>query len=298
MPTSRTTLAFLFFFCSIASNFSAQNLRFDRLEQLFDQGYYKLVYKKTLRLLNDPAYDYSLLPNYYKAISVLELAQQAKWKKRHETEFNWAINYLLELKKQRKGQQLLLAHRTELEALYTDITHHCAALSMSKSKQEFEVWKGFSTHFFADFKVSPANNSQFPAYSQEALALIKQQAIVAEAQQHLGVSYLTSGADPAGFDCSGFTVYVFDKEGVALPRRAVDQYEFAEKITPEEAQIGDLVFFSNGGQVNHVGILISERGAPKLMIHSSSSIGISIADIENSSYWNSRVAGYGRVLKQ
>ena len=113
----------------------------------------------------------------------------------------------------------------------------------------------------------------------------------------MGVSYLTAGADPAGFDCSGFTSYVFDKEGVTLPRRAVEQYEFAVKITPEDAQIGDLVFFSNGGEVNHVGILISERGAPKQMIHSSSSIGISIVDIENSSYWNSRVAGYGRVLK-
>lgn len=297
MPTSRKTLAFFFFYCSLASNIAAQNLRFDRLEQLFDQGYYQLVYKKTLRLLNDPAYDYSLLPNYYKAISVLELAQQAKWKKRHETEFNWAINYLLDLKKQRKGQQLMMAHQTELEALYTDITHHCSALSASKSKQDLDAWKQFSTIFFADFKVSPVNNYALPAYSQEALALKKQQAIVAEAQQHLGVSYLTAGADPAGFDCSGFTSYVFDKEGVTLPRRAVEQYEFAVKITPEDAQIGDLVFFSNGGEVNHVGILISERGAPKQMIHSSSSIGISIVDIENSSYWNSRVAGYGRVLK-
>lgn len=297
MLTKGTKFIFFFLFCSIVSNVAAQNLRFDKLEQLFDQGYYQLVYKKSQRLLNDPTYDYSLLPSYYKAISILELAQQAKWKKRHETEFNWAMSHLLELKKQRKGQQLLLAHRTELEALYTDISHHQAALSATNAKKDVETWKQFSTLFFADFKVSPVNNYPLPTYSQGALSLKKQQAIVTEAQKHLGVSYLTAGTDPSGFDCSGFTFYVFEKEGVVLPRRAADQYNLAEKILPEDAQIGDLVFFSNGGEVNHVGILISEKGAPKLMIHASSSIGISIVDIENSSYWKSRVAGYGRVLK-
>lgn len=297
MLINGTRFIVLFFFCSFAYQVTAQNIRFDRLEQLFDQGYFKLVYRKSNQLLNDPTYDYSLLPSYYKAISILELAQQATWKKRHETEFDWAMNHLLELKKQRKGQHLLLAHRTELEALYTDISHHQAALSATNAKKDVETWKQFSTLFFADFKVSPVNNYPLPSYSQGALSLKKQQAIVTEAQKHLGVSYLTAGTDPSGFDCSGFTFYVFEKEGVDLPRRAADQYNLAEKILPEDAQIGDLVFFSNGGEVNHVGILISEKGTPKLMIHASSSIGISIVDIENSSYWKSRVAGYGRVLK-
>ena len=121
------------------------------------------------------------------------------------------------------------------------------------------------------------------------------QLLLKEAQKHIGVPYKAAGADPSGFDCSGFTCYVFEKQGVKLPRRAMDQQFFCQAIDPEKAATGDLVFFSDGTAVNHVGILISEKGAPKQMIHSSSSIGVSIVDIETSTYWQTRIAGYGRV---
>lgn len=117
-----------------------------------------------------------------------------------------------------------------------------------------------------------------------------------EAQLYLGVPYKAAGNDPTGFDCSGFTCYVFEKQGVKLPRRAADQFAFCQPISAHEAKAGDLVFFSNGTEVNHVGILTSAKNAPKQMIHASSSIGISIVDIETSTYWQSRVAGYGRVI--
>ena len=123
------------------------------------------------------------------------------------------------------------------------------------------------------------------------------QQLLKEAQKYIGVPYKTAGIDPSGFDCSGFTCYVFEKQGVKLPRRAMDQFNFCEAIDPEKATAGDLVFFTNGNHINHVGILISEKGAPKQMIHSSSSIGISIVEIETSSYWQTRIAGYGRVKK-
>lgn len=121
------------------------------------------------------------------------------------------------------------------------------------------------------------------------------QKLLYEAQKHIGVPYKEAGTDPTGFDCSGFTCYVFEANGVSLPRRASDQYTYCQKIAPEEAHAGDLVFFSNGEQVNHVGILISEKGALKQMIHSSSSLGISIVDLETSAYWKPKVVGYGRI---
>jgi len=123
----------------------------------------------------------------------------------------------------------------------------------------------------------------------------KTQQLLKEAQKHLGVPYKEAGIDPTGFDCSGFTCYVFEQNGVSLPRRAADQYTFCQKIDPEDAQAGDLVFFSNGTQINHVGILISEKGALKQMIHSSSSLGISIVELETSAYWKPKVVGYGRI---
>jgi cell wall-associated NlpC family hydrolase len=80
------------------------------------------------------------------------------------------------------------------------------------------------------------------------------------------------------------------------PRRAKDQYAASIKVSASAAKMGDLVFFSNGGDVSHVGMLITEPGKPKKMIHASSSKGISIVEIDSSNYWKPRVVGYGRFV--
>ncbi|MFM8242900.1 MAG: hypothetical protein ACKN86_08860, partial [Crocinitomicaceae bacterium] len=51
----------------------AQHPKFDKLEQLYDQGHYALVYRKSSRLLDNPEFDFSKLPIYYKSISSLQL---------------------------------------------------------------------------------------------------------------------------------------------------------------------------------------------------------------------------------
>ena len=105
MRINKTKLFIGFFIFSFSAQLKAQNIRLDRLEQLFDQGYFQMVHRQSKQLLNDPEFDHSMLPSYYKAITTLELAQQARWKSRHQADFDWAISYLLELKTQRKGQQ-------------------------------------------------------------------------------------------------------------------------------------------------------------------------------------------------
>jgi peptidoglycan endopeptidase LytE len=117
------------------------------------------------------------------------------------------------------------------------------------------------------------------------------------AQNQLGVPYVTAGESPSGFDCSGFTCYIMASTGRKIPRRAKDQYDASIKLKPNQAKMGDLVFFSNGGDISHVGMLINEPGKSKKMIHASSSKGISIVEIESSDYWNKRLVGYGTFLE-
>ena len=74
--------------------------------------------------------------------------------------------------------------------------------------------------------------------------------IVGIAQQYIGTPYVYGGASPAGFDCSGFTQYVFGRAGISLPRTAAQQYAAATPVS--NPQPGDLVFF--GSPVWHVGI--------------------------------------------
>ncbi|MEO6142593.1 MAG: C40 family peptidase [Dermatophilaceae bacterium] len=65
-----------------------------------------------------------------------------------------------------------------------------------------------------------------------------------------GIYYIYGGTTTAGFDCSGYTQYVFDKVGISLPRTAEQQRQFATPVS--NPQPGDLVFF--GAPAYHMGI--------------------------------------------
>ena len=78
--------------------------------------------------------------------------------------------------------------------------------------------------------------------------------VVAIAMQYLGVPYKWGGASPAtGFDCSGFTMYVFAQIGVSLPHYAAAQYGLGQAVAKSDLQPGDLVFFRGLG---HMGMYI------------------------------------------
>lgn len=74
------------------------------------------------------------------------------------------------------------------------------------------------------------------------------------ASRYLGVPYVWGGNTPSGFDCSGFTKYVYRQFGITLPRVSRDQYAYVRKISRSEARPGDLVFY--GSPVHHVGIYV------------------------------------------
>jgi cell wall-associated NlpC family hydrolase len=77
--------------------------------------------------------------------------------------------------------------------------------------------------------------------------------VVGIAMQYLGVPYRWGGADPSGFDCSGFVMYVYSQMGVSLPHSSYAQYGAGSPVAQSDLQPGDLVFFDGLG---HVGIYI------------------------------------------
>jgi peptidoglycan DL-endopeptidase CwlO len=77
--------------------------------------------------------------------------------------------------------------------------------------------------------------------------------VVGIAEHYLGTPYVWGGASPAGFDCSGFTMYVYAQVGVSLPHNAAAQYGYGSPVSRSALAPGDLVFFDGLG---HVGIYV------------------------------------------
>jgi cell wall-associated NlpC family hydrolase len=97
--------------------------------------------------------------------------------------------------------------------------------------------------------------------------------ILNTADQYIGVKYTWGGNTPqGGFDCSGFTKFVFAKEGVALPRTAREQAKVGRAVSRDFSafQPGDLLFFAEPGEsISHVAIYVGNGE----IIHASSGYG-------------------------
>ncbi len=120
--------------------------------------------------------------------------------------------------------------------------------------------------------------------------------IVDLAMQYLGTRYVYGGSSPSGFDCSGFTMYVYGQAGYSLPHSATSQWQsgLGTKVWSISAlQPGDLVFFNDpsrnaGKACSHAGIYVGNGQ----FIHSSSSRsgGVIISDL-TSGYYNTYFVG-------
>lgn len=120
--------------------------------------------------------------------------------------------------------------------------------------------------------------------------------LIGYAEGALGVPYVMGGSSFSGFDCSGFTQYVFSKYGVSLEHSAAEQSTHGSPVSRGALQSGDLVFFdTNGGHNNitHVGIYI---GSGQFIDASSAHPHAVTIDNINSAYYSSKFMTARRVL--
>jgi peptidoglycan DL-endopeptidase CwlO len=117
--------------------------------------------------------------------------------------------------------------------------------------------------------------------------------LIAIARQFIGAPYVFGATGPNGFDCSGFTQYVFSQAGVQLFRAADDQYTQGRSVSRDVLHAGDLVFFSTYEPgPSHVGIYMNNG----YFIHAGSSTGVTISHLSNR-YWAARYIGAKRILR-
>jgi len=110
------------------------------------------------------------------------------------------------------------------------------------------------------------------------------------AKTFLGTPYLSSGASPTGFDCSGFVSYVLGNFGFSIIHSSYGMAEYGKTVRLSEVRPGDLMFFKgsniNSSKIGHVALVVDVSNEDGIkFIHASSSKGITIDKFNGSKYY-------------
>jgi cell wall-associated NlpC family hydrolase len=280
----------------IQSSFMAQVKEFDKLEQLYAQQHYKLVYLKSIKLLDRPDNDYSQIPKFYKSLSLFQLSKNNRWLKRNRNALAVAAKLFDEIKSSSDGFKVFNAHINEVSELKEDLFSWGEDLKRTGRDETADQLQKILVTLFNKVP-SIKQKAENPIIRKNPVGDDKRSQIIAFAEKQIGVPYVWAGTTSKGFDCSGFTGYVLNEFEITIPRRAADQQKSSKKVKEKNVEKGDLVFFDSGSGISHVGIVVSEKGESLKMIHASSSKGVIITDLESSSYWKIRLDSFGTYLE-
>jgi cell wall-associated NlpC family hydrolase len=155
------------------------------------------------------------------------------------------------------------AERTSIESqlaarrsLLSSIRGQIAQLRVQEAARQAELRRALAARVSVEQQQAPVqalSTAVAPVESTGPAPPATHSGVVGIAMRYLGVPYQWGGASPAGFDCSGFVMYVYAQVGVSLPHSSYSQYGMGTPVSRDQLQAGDLVFFDGLG---HVGIYV------------------------------------------
>lgn len=180
---------------------------------------------------------------------------------------------------------------------YNSNANYSSIDSKTLAQNKKELINSFATNKAAEVESANAilkklEIAKLSKYNQTIDALLE------EAKTYLGTPYRYGGTTRRGIDCSAFVLSVFGAAaGVSLPRVAASQAKEGEDIAKQDLKKGDLLFFSKGSRISHVGIVedVTEDGDIKF-IHAATSKGVMISSLNDSSYWSSKYRYAKRII--
>ncbi|MDY3528429.1 C40 family peptidase [Riemerella anatipestifer] len=171
--------------------------------------------------------------------------------------------------------------------------------SLTSAKKSLYQDEAEANYVAAKTTLARVNNLETKAEIEKAIKHSQTiDEILNQANTYLGTPYRYGGTTRSGIDCSAFVLSVFNEvTGISLPRVAASQAQEGEMVPKEELQKGDLVFFSHGRRISHVGIVqeITEDGDIKF-IHAATSKGVMVSSLSDK-YWGPRYKFAKRVIQ-
>jgi cell wall-associated NlpC family hydrolase len=295
-------LVFLILSFFIISNLYSQNRALNKVSLLYNQGNYRLTFWRADELLNNPDYDTSNIPLYYKSLSLFHLQGKFLFRNREKDPWVEASKDFIKLKNQPNSKRFIQIHKEEISALRDYLLDELTWLKTKNDLKKAELLSKSISGLFDGLKLNPIK-SKFKnetilspktiVKSNNSLKFEREQ-ILSNAEKYIGTPYVFGGDSLDGFDCSGFTGYVYNNINMNVGRTSRDQFQSCKKINREDVQPGDLIFFNSGKEeVTNVGIIVSTQGEPLKMIPSSSSKGVVVSEVETSEYWMKKLTGFG-----
>lgn len=122
--------------------------------------------------------------------------------------------------------------------------------------------------------------------------------LIESATGNIGTRYRSGGTTKAGFDCSGLMICTFNNFDIRLPRSSIEQSRIGIKVSANDAQKGDLIFFRTNGRrhINHVGMVVEVADGEIKFVHSSTHGGVMISSTKEA-YYGRNFSQVNRVLQ-
>lgn len=114
------------------------------------------------------------------------------------------------------------------------------------------------------------------------------------AQEYVGSPYRWGGTSPAGFDCTGFVMWVYSQFGIGLPHNEAGQLASGAAVSADDLQPGDVLVFANTyrGGLSHVGIYVGDGQ----FVHAADERhGVVVSNLWDG-YWGPRFVGASRAI--
>jgi len=287
-------------FSFIVSISFAQSKRVRKSERLFNKGKYEKCIEKSRKFLKKERRSVDL--QYYIVQSQWALYQQASDSRKtvllKRTLKSWEK---LILYNSSQNDYSVLKHNLR-ESIYLDLN----SSGIQRTKDFYhhylaEVFYDTSAYYRSiyDRNVMDAKEEQILASVIDSIRFSNQnrRKLIKEATQMIGVKYKYGGMDSTGFDCSGFTQYLYKSIGIDLPHNAQLQSELGKRVSLKEAKAGDLIFFGSKNNIGHAGMIVQNNNGEIELIHCASrGVTYQKSDDINTIYWLQRIIRIQRLI--